>query len=217
MDYSPLFISLKTSICATIVAFLFGIIAARLAIGLPKRVKAVLDVILTLPLVLPPTVIGFILLLIFGWNSPVGQLLRKIGIRIVFSWEATVIAATVVAFPLIYRTIRASLEQIEPSVLDAARTLGLSEWTIFWHIMLPMTLPGCIAGAILGFARALGEFGATLMIAGNIPKRTQTIPVAIWSAAEGNDMQTALIWVLLIIVISFFIILPLNLFGEKRT
>ena len=134
MDWSPLFISLKTSICATIIAFLFGMVAARLAIGLHKRVKAVLDVLLTLPLVLPPTVIGFGLLLIFGWNSPAGQLLRKIGIRIVFSWEATVIAATVVAFPLIYRTIRASFEQIEPSILDAAKTLGLSEWTIFWFL-----------------------------------------------------------------------------------
>jgi molybdate transport system permease protein len=217
MDWSPLFISLKTSLCATVIAFLFGIVAARLVIGLRKQVKAVIDVILTLPLVLPPTVVGFCLLLIFGWNSPVGQLLRKIGIRIVFSWEATVLAAAVVAFPLIYRTVRASFEQLEPSVLDAARTLGLSEWTIFGRVMLPAALPGCAAGAVLGFARALGEFGATLMIAGNIPKRTQTIPVAIWSAAEGNDMHTALIWVLLIIVLSFFMILPLNLLGEKRS
>jgi len=216
MDWSPLFISLKTSICATAIAFCFGVAVARLVFGLRGKIMAVVDCILTLPLVLPPTVVGFFLLLIFGWNSPVGQLLRKIGIRIVFSWEATVIAATVVAFPLIYRTVRASFEQIEPSILDAARTLGLSEWTIFRRVMLPMAWPGCAAGAILGFARALGEFGATLMIAGNIPGRTQTIPIAIWGAAEGNDMHTAMIWVLLIVVVSFLAILPLNLYAEKQ-
>ncbi|MDR3182881.1 MAG: molybdate ABC transporter permease subunit [Planctomycetaceae bacterium] len=215
-DWSPLFISLKTSLCATVIAFFLGIVAARLVAGMNGKSKAAVDCILTLPLVLPPTVVGFFLLLIFGWNSPVGQLLRKVGIRIIFSWEAAVIAAAVVAFPLIYRTIRASLEQIEPSILDAARTLGLSEWTIFWRVMLPICLPGCAAGAVLGFARALGEFGATLMIAGNIPGKTQTIPVAIWSAAGGNEMNIALIWVLIIVSISFFVLFPLNIFGKSR-
>ncbi|MDR1493313.1 MAG: molybdate ABC transporter permease subunit [Planctomycetaceae bacterium] len=214
MDWSPLFISLKTSACATVIAFFLGVVAARLAMCLHGKVRAVMDVFLTLPLVLPPTVVGFFLLLIFGWNSPIGRLLREVGIRVIFSWEATVIAATVVAFPLVYRTVRASFEQIDSSMIDAARTLGLSEWTIFLRILLPLSLPGCAAGTILGFTRALGEFGATLMIAGNIPRHTQTIPIAIWSAAEGNDMHAALIWVLLIVAVSFFVILPLNLFGK---
>ncbi|MDR1924451.1 MAG: molybdate ABC transporter permease subunit [Planctomycetaceae bacterium] len=215
MDWSPLFISLKTSFCATIIAFLFGVLTARFVLGVGVRWRGFLDVLLTLPLVLPPTVVGFGLLLFFGWNSPIGQILRSVGIRIVFSWEATVIASSVVAFPLIYRTVRASFEQIDPAVIDVARTLGLSERVIFCRVMLPMSLPGCVAGAVLGFARALGEFGATLMIAGNIPQRTQTIPVAIWSAVEGNNMQEAAIWVLLIVIISFLIILPLNLYRHK--
>ncbi|MDR1483918.1 MAG: molybdate ABC transporter permease subunit [Planctomycetaceae bacterium] len=217
MDWSPFFISLKTSFFATFIAFFLGIFFARFVSGLGLRLRGVIDVILTLPLVLPPTVVGFCLLLLFGWSSPVGIFLRWFGIRVVFSWEATVIAATVVAFPLIYRTVRASFEQVDTSVIDAARTLGLSEFTIFWRILLPVSIPGCVAGVVLGFARALGEFGATLMIAGNIPQRTQTIPVAIWSAVEGNEMRVAMIWVLLIVIISFFIILPLNLFGGKRT
>ncbi|MDR2345420.1 MAG: molybdate ABC transporter permease subunit [Planctomycetaceae bacterium] len=217
MDWSPFFISVKTSFCATVIAFFVGIFLARFVSRLSVRVRGVVDVILTLPLVLPPTVVGFCLLLVFGWNSPVGQFLRRLGIRIVFSWEATVIAAAVVAFPLIYRTVRGSFEQVDSNIVDAARTLGLSEFTIFWRILLPLSVPGCIAGLILGFTRALGEFGATLMIAGNIPQRTQTIPIAIWSAVEGNEMNAAMIWVVLIIIISFFIILPLNLLGGRRT
>jgi molybdate transport system permease protein len=216
MDWSPFFISIKTSFCAVFIAFFLGIFSAWFVSGLGLRFRGVLDVILTLPLVLPPTVVGFCLLLIFGWNSPVGYFLRCFGIRIIFSWEATVIAATVVAFPLVYRTVRASFEQVDSSVIDAARTLGLSEFTIFWRILLPMSLSGCVAGVVLGFARALGEFGATLMIAGNIPQRTQTIPVAIWSAVEGNEMWLGMFWVFLIVLISFFIILPLNLLGGKR-
>jgi molybdate transport system permease protein len=216
MDYSPFFISIKTSFFATVIAFFVGIFFARFVSGLSLRVRGVVDVILTLPLVLPPTVVGFCLLLIFGWHSPVGQFFRWFGIRVIFSWEATVIASAVVAFPLIYRTVRASFEQADSSIIDAARTLGLSEFTIFWRILLPISAPGCVAGVVLGFARALGEFGATLMIAGNIPGRTQTIPVAIWSAVEGNEMRVAFMWAILIIAISFFIILPLNIFGGKR-
>ncbi|MDR1959151.1 MAG: molybdate ABC transporter permease subunit [Planctomycetaceae bacterium] len=215
-DWSPLGISLKTSLCATVIAFFLGIFAAWFVTGLRGKRKAVIDSILTLPLVLPPTVLGFFLLVIFGWNSPLGRCLRMIGVRIIFSWEATVIAAAVVAFPLIYRTVLAAFEQIDTSILDAARTLGLTEWTIFRRIMLPMAWPGCAAGMILGFARALGEFGATLMIAGNIPHKTQTIPIAIWSAVEGNNMQTAMIWVLLIVGISSLVILPLNLIPRKE-
>lgn len=176
--------------------------------------RALADGLLTLPMVLPPTVLGFFLLLIFGRNSPIGQVLRSIGLRVVFSWGATVISAAVVSLPLLYRTVRSSFEQIDPLVIAAGRTLGLSEWTIFWRIMLPMSWPGIAAGSILGFARALGEFGATLMLAGNIPGRTQTIPVAIFFAAESGRMDAALVWVLIITGISFMVILPVNARGR---
>lgn len=216
MDWSPLWISLKTSCAATVIAFFLGIFAANFTVRLRGRSRAILDGLFTLPMVLPPTVLGFFLLVVFGRNSPIGKALMGIGIRIIFSWEATVIAAAVVAFPLIYRTVRASFEQIDRTVLDAARTLGLSERTIFWQIMLPMAAPGAAGGTILGFARALGEFGATLMIAGNIPGRTQTIPVAIYFASEGGDMKTALLWVLIIVGISFAVILAMNAIGSKQ-
>lgn len=216
MDWSPLFISLKTSFVGTGIALALGVPAARLVVRLRGRSRAILDGLFALPMVLPPTVLGFFLLMIFGRNSPVGQFLLALGIRIVFSWTATVIAATVIAFPLVYRTVRASFEQLDGSVLAAARTLGLSETAIFLRLMLPMAWPGIAGGTILGFARALGEFGATLMIAGNIPGRTQTIPVAIYFAAEGGDTQGALTWVLVIVLISFSVVMLLNTVGDKR-
>jgi len=215
VDWSPLVISLKTSFTATAIAFVLGIIAARLIVGLHGRVKALLDGILILPMVLPPTVVGFFLLLIFGRNSPVGKFLLDLGMRVVFSWEATVIAATVVSFPLVYRTFRGSLEQIDPTLVQAAKTLGLSDVLIFFKIQLPIAWPGAVAGTVLGFARALGEFGATLMVAGNIPGRTQTIPVAIFFAADGGDMAQAKIWVLIIVAISFAMVFAVNLFGRS--
>lgn len=216
IDWSPLFVSFKTSVVATAIAFLFGVVAARLVLRLRGRTQAILDGVFTLPMVLPPTVLGFFLLVIFGRNSPIGRVLMEIGIRIIFSWEATVIAAAVVAFPLIYKTVRASFEQIDPTVLQAARTLGLPEYLIFFRIMIPMAWPGAAAGSILGFARALGEFGATLMIAGNIPGRTQTIPIAIFFSAEGGHMDLALMWVLIIVAISFSVIIAMNLLGRRK-
>lgn len=143
-----------------------------------------IDCILTLPLVLPPTVVGFFLLLLFGRRSPVGHLLEHLGILIVFSWPATVIAATVIAFPLMYRTALGAMEQVNPTLLEAARTLGASEARIFRRVLLPLAAPGVLAGTVLSLARALGEFGATMMLAGNIPGRTQTMPIAIFSAAK---------------------------------
>ena len=216
MDWAPLFISLKTSLVGTAIALILGVPAAHLVARLRGRSRAILDGLFALPMVLPPTVLGFFLLMIFGRNSPVGQFLLTLGIRIIFSWTATVIAATVIAFPLVYRTVRASFEQLDGSVLAAARTLGLSETAIFLRLMVPMAWPGIAGGTILGFARALGEFGATLMIAGNIPGRTQTIPVAIYFAAEGGDMQSALTWVLVIMMISFSVVILLNTVGDKR-
>ena len=151
-------------------------------------------VTLALPLVLPPTVVGFILLLLFGRNGPLGELLRRAGMTLVFSWPATVVAATVVAFPLMYLTARAALEQVDSSFLQAARTLGAPEWRVFREIALPLAWPGILAGTILSFARALGEFGATLMVAGNIPGKTETIPIAIYFAVEGGEISRALMW-----------------------
>jgi len=209
-DLSPLWISLKTAFVATIFAFLVGIAAARWMYGYRGKAKGLIDGFFTLPLVLPPTVIGFLLLLLLGRNSPVGQLLKQLGITIIFSWSATVIAATVVAFPLMYKTVLSAFEQIDKDLIHCARTLGASEWRIFWQILLPLALPGVVSGMILAFARALGEFGATLMLAGSIPGKTQTMPIAIFFAAEAGKMGEALNWVLVMVAIALLVIATIN-------
>jgi molybdate transport system permease protein len=185
-------------------------------VQLHGSLRAWIDGILTLPLVLPPTVVGFFLLLTLGRQSFVGHALERFGITIVFSWPATVIAATVVAFPLMYRTTLGAFDQVNPTYLEAARTLGASEWTVFRKVLLPLAAPGVIAGTVLAFARAMGEFGATLMLAGNIPGRTQTMPIAIFSAAEDGDMRGALLWVILIVALSLAIIRLLNKQSAQR-
>ena len=210
IDLSPLFISLATTCAATIATFFLGLLAARWMFGLRGGLRAWIDGILTLPLVLPPTVVGFFLLVIFGRHSFIGQALQQIGITIVFSWPATVIAATAVAFPLMYRTTLGAFEQVNPTLLDAARTLGASEARVFRRVLLPLAAPGVLAGTVLAFARSLGEFGATLMLAGNIPGRTQTMPLAIFSAVEDGHMLVALVWVSLIVALSVGIIRLLN-------
>ncbi|MBS1803454.1 MAG: molybdate ABC transporter permease subunit [Acidobacteria bacterium] len=207
-------ISIATTCTATIATFFLGLCAAREMYRVRGSLRAWIDGVLTLPLVLPPTVVGFFLLLIFGRRSFTGHLLEQIGVTIVFSWPATVIAATVVAFPLMYRTSLGALEQVNPTLLQAARTLGASEWVVFRRVQLPLAGPGVLAGTVLAFARAMGEFGATLMLAGNIPGRTQTMPIAIFSAAESGDMRSALLWVGLIVVLSLAIIRLLHY--EKR-
>ena len=194
MDWSPLFISLATSLAATAVTLLAGLAAAAWRQNRAGAGAALIDGIFILPLVLPPTVVGFLLLLLFGRNGPLGKLLLQFGASVVFSWPATVIAATVVAFPLMYITARAALEQVDPHLLQAARTLGASEARIFREVALPLAWPGVLAGTILSFARALGEFGATLMLAGNIPGKTETIPIAIYFAVEANEIQRAIAW-----------------------
>ncbi len=191
-------------------------LAARLMYGVHGKWRAWLDGILTLPLVLPPTVVGFFLLLIFGRRSWIGHALEQVGITIAFSWPATVIAATVIAFPLMYRTTLGAFEQVNPTLLQAARTLGANEWIVFRRVLLPLAGPGVVAGTVLAFARALGEFGATLMLAGNIPGRTQTMPVAIFSAAESGDMRVAMVWVGLIVVLSLAIVRLLNYEKKAR-
>ncbi len=210
LDLSPVWISLKTASVATAIAFFLGIAAARWMFSYQGKGKGLIDGIFTLPLVLPPTVVGFLLLLLLGKNSPIGHLLNQLGITIIFSWSATVIAATVVAFPLMYKTVLGAFEQVETNLIHCARTLGASEWRIFWQVILPLGLPGVVAGTILAFARALGEFGATLMLAGSIPGKTQTIAIAIFFASESGNMTEALFWVLLMIGIALGAISAIN-------
>ena len=216
-DASPLIISLATTCTATVATFFLGMMAARVMYDVRGGLRAWIDGILTLPLVLPPTVVGFFLLLIFGRRSFIGRALEHVGLTIAFSWPATVIAATVIAFPLMYRTTLGAFEQVNPTLLQAARTLGATDWVVFRRVLLPLAGPGVVAGTVLAFARALGEFGATLMLAGNIPGRTQTMPIAIFSAAEGGDMRAALLWVVLIVILSLAIVRLLNLEKKSRT
>ena len=182
-----------------------------------RKWRGLLDGFLLLPLVLPPTVVGFFLLLVFGRRSTVGRILEQIGLTVAFSWPATVITATVIAFPLMYRTALGAFEQVNPNLLDAARTLGSGEWRVFRQLLLPLAWPGVLAGTVLAFARALGEFGATLMLAGNIPGRTQTMPIAVFFAAEDGDMRRALAWVILIVAISLAAIALMNYWARPRT
>ena len=209
MDFSPLWISLKVAVCATVFTFFLGLLAARLVISL-RRGKALIDGIFSLPMVLPPTVVGFFLLIIFGKNSLLGGLLLKMGISVLFTWQGAVIAAVVVSFPIMYRTARGALEQVDVNLIYAARTLGMSETKIFFRIQLPAAWPGVAAATILAFARAMGEFGATIMLAGNIPGRTQTMSVAIYTAVQSGDRSLAYYWVAIIMGISFFTIFLMN-------
>mgnify|MGYP005851807111 CR=1 FL=1 len=214
-DLAPLWVSLNTALVATLLATGLGIGVARWMLSYQGRARGVIDGIFTLPLVLPPTVVGFLLLLLVGKNGPVGQLLHSVGITIIFTRTALVLAATVVAFPLVYRTVLGAFEQVDQTLLGSARTLGASEWRIFWQLLLPLAWPGVLAGTVLAFARALGEFGATLMVGGSIPGVTQTIPIAIFFAAEGGRMGVALAWVLLMVVVSLAVIAGIN-YGNRR-
>ncbi len=216
MDWSPLWISLATSAVATVLTLLIGLAAAAWRERRSGLSAALVDGIFLLPLILPPTVVGFFLLLLFGRNGPLGRLLLALGATIVFSWPATVMAATVVAFPLMYLTARAALEQVDPHLIQAARTLGASEWRVFREIALPLAWPGILAGIILSFARALGEFGATLMIAGNIPGKTETIPIAIYFAVEADDIDRALAWCGVDVGISLVLLAGLYVWTGRR-
>ena len=217
MDYAPLFISLKVALLATVFTIVFGILAARYVVRL-KRFQGLIDGIFTLPMILPPTVVGFVLLLIFGKNGWIGKLLALADITVVFSWGAAVIASTVVSFPILYRTVRGALEGVDTDLIHAARTLGLRETTIFFRIILPNVVPSLIAGTILAFARALGEFGTTIMIAGNIPGRTQTMAVAVYTAVQAGNRDLAFRWMLIICAISFTSMFLINLVnsGHRR-
>jgi molybdate transport system permease protein len=205
-DWSPLWISLATSIVATVLTLVAGVAAAAWRERRRGPLAVLVDSLFLLPLVLPPTVVGFLLLVIFGRRSPIGELLARLDTSVVFSWPATVIAAATVSFPLVYLTARAALEQVDPALGESARTLGASEWRVLREVMLPLAWPGVLAGTILAFARALGEFGATLMIAGDIPGRTETIPLAIYFAVESGDMQRAWMWCAVDVAISLVLL-----------
>ena len=212
LDWSPLIISLKTGIVATIISFFLGIYTARVVVKAGPRVKAIIDGFLTLPMVLPPTVAGFFLLLVFSKRRPFGEFLfLNFDIKIVQTWAGCVIAATVIAFPLMYRNARAALEQIDVNLIHAGRTLGLSEAKIFWTVAIPAVGPGIVSGTILTFARALGEYGATSMLAGNIPGKTGTISQRIAMVIQDGDYITAGIWVVIVVIIAFVIIFMMNI------
>lgn len=187
MEYAPLFLTIKTAVVATVVTFFLGI-GLALAVARMRRFQGLADAVITLPLVLPPTVVGFFLLLAFGRRSAIGKFLLQFDVTIVFTWKAAVIAA----------------------IVGAARTLGVSEWRIFWHVLVPNARSGILAGLVLSFTRALGEFGATIMFAGNIPGVTQTMSTAVYAAVQANDYGLAFDWAIVIVVFSLVFVTLMN-------
>ena len=217
LDWSPLFISLKTGIVATFISFFLGIYAARKVVKTTPGKKAVIDGILTLPMVLPPTVAGFFLLLIFSKRRPFGIFLYEtFDIKVVQSWLGCIIEATVIAFPLMYRNARAAFEQLDVNLIYAGRTLGMSDIRIFWKVVIPSAGPGIASGTILTFARALGEYGATSMLAGNIPGKTGTISQKIAMVIQDGDYATAGVWVAIVMLIAFLVIFSMNLISGTK-
>lgn len=212
IDWSPLWISLRTAAATIVIVFFIGVIIAWWVERLQSQIlKIFADAVITLPMVLPPTVAGFFLLYFFGNNRFLGQLIYQLtGIKIAFSWLATVLAAAVISLPLMYRSARGALSQVDKGMLEAARSLGMTEWRIFWRIHLPNALPGIIAGGLLAFARGLGEFGATAMIAGNIAGRTRTLPLAVYSAVAAGDWDAAGWYVAVIVGICLLVVIGLN-------
>ena len=218
MDISPIIISMKTATIAILFTFILGLLAARWILYRKSDATRIFwDGIFTMPLVLPPTVAGFFLLVFFGSYGPVGKLFENyLGIKIAFSWVATILAAVVMSFPLMYRSARGALEQIDEDLIFAARTLGMSEWSIFFRVMIPNALPGIISGGVLAFARGLGEFGATAMIAGNIRGKTRTLPLAVYSAVASGKMDDAGQYVVILVGISFIVVVCMNYFSMER-
>jgi len=218
LDWSPLLISLKTGVVATVICFFLGLWTARKVLKLGGKARAIVDGILTLPMVLPPTVAGFFLLLIFSLRRPFGSYLyEQMGIKVVQTWLGCILAASVIAFPLMYRNARAAFEQVDVNLIYAGRTLGMSELEIFWRVIVPTAGPGIASGTILTFARALGEYGATSMLAGNIAGKTGTISQKIATAISQNgDYRTAGIWVVIVMLIAFGIVVLMNLVTGRR-
>ena len=217
LDWSPLLISLKTGIAVTILSFFLGIYAARKTMYAGSKAKAIADGLLTLPMILPPTVAGFFLLLLFSTRRPLGIFLADtFHITVVQTWLGCVLAAFVISFPLMYRNARAAFEQVDVSLIHAGRTLGMSERAIFWKVIVPNAGPGILAGTILTFARAIGEYGATSMVAGNIPGKTSTISQKIAMVLQDGNYKTAGLWALIVLAIGFACIVCMNLILSRN-
>ena len=215
-DLFPLWNSLRIAAVSSVIVFFAGIFAACRVAKLPRAVKGILDVILTLPMVLPPTVCGYFLLLIFGNRRPLGMLLADIGLKLVMNWPGGVAAAVVVSFPLMYRTARGAFESFDENLAWAGQTLGLSNTWIFWHVRMRACRQGILAGTVLAFARALGEYGATSMLIGYTPGRTATVSTTVYQLWRTNDESGAFFWVMINLAISAAVLLTVNLL-EKRT
>lgn len=217
MDWYPLLNSLRIAAISTAAVFFLGIFSAYYIARLPRLIKGVLDVVLTLPLVLPPTVVGWLLLVLLGPKRPLGAfVLETFGVRMVMTWWSAIFATVVVAFPLMYRTARGAFESFDTTLADAARTLGRSNTWIFWRVQMPVCRQGILAGAVLSFARALGEYGATSMIAGYTPGRTATISTTVYQLWRTNDDAGALRWVLVNIALSATFLLAVNLLERRK-
>lgn len=216
MDLFPLWNSLRIAAISCVIVFFLGIFAAYYVAKLPSLVKGLLDVIFTLPLVLPPTVCGYFLLVIFGTRRPLGQLLSTAGIQFVMTWYGGILAASVVAFPLMYRTARGAFESFDRTLEYSGQTLGLSNTYIFWRIRMPVCRQGILAGTVLSFARALGEYGATSMLIGYTPKRTATISTTVYQLWRTNDDAGAFRWVAINLVISAVVLLIVNMLEKKE-
>ena len=216
MDWYPLLNSLRVAAISTAIVFFLGIAAAYYAARLPRLVKGILDVVLTLPLVLPPTVVGWFLLRLLGPRRPLGAwLLARFDLRLTMVWYAAVFASAAVAFPLMYRTARGAFESFDPDLAAAARTLGRSDAWIFWRVRMPCCRQGILAGAVLSFARALGEYGATAMVAGYTPGRTATISTTVYQLWRTGDDAGAAVWVLVNLASSAAVLVAVNLL-ERR-
>ena len=216
MDWYPLWNSLRIAAISSVLVFFLGIAAAYYAARLPRTVKGILDVVLTLPMVLPPTVCGYFLLVLFGTKRPLGVFLAQFGIQFVMTWYGGILAALVVAFPLMYRTARGAFESFDPTLASSSQTLGLSNTYIFWRIRMPACRQGILAGAVLAFARALGEYGATSMLIGYTPGRTATISTTVYQLWRTNDEMGALRWVLVNLAISTVVLLAVNLLEDRQ-
>ena len=217
IDWEPVWLSLRVALTALVLIFAAGTLAARAMTRRHFPGRDVIDGLLVLPLVLPPVVTGFLLLVLLGRNGPVGRLLEDgLGVRLLFTVHAAVLAAVVVAFPLMYQSAKAAFQSVDGRLEDAARTLGAGEWRVFLTVTLPLSWPGLVAGTVLSFARSLGEFGATVMIAGNIPGETTTVPLAIFFLADAGDLQTAGLYALLISAASMVLVVGLNVWTRRR-
>jgi molybdate transport system permease protein len=210
INLSPLWISLKVSLLATIITFILGVIVAYQVYQYRGKWRSLIETILLIPLVLPPTIVGFLILIFLGKNSIIGQILSQWDLNVIFTWYGAVIACIIIGFPLMFRATLGTFEQIDSLLLDAARVEGASEIAIFYYISLPLAFRGILAGIILSFTRVLGEFGATLMVAGNIPNKTQTIPMAIYFAVQAGEIKEGWFWVIILLFFSFFTIFLIN-------